>query len=41
MTAPLVIAMPGNEAMAQKLGRMLGFDGGEVAICNWPLVLPF
>jgi ribose-phosphate pyrophosphokinase len=36
MTAPLVIAMPGNEAMAQKLGRMLGFGGGELETHAFP-----
>ena len=30
MTAPLIIAMPGNETMTQMLGRTLGFDRGEV-----------
>jgi ribose-phosphate pyrophosphokinase len=36
MTAPLVIAMPGNEAMAQALARMLHADIGSVELHAFP-----
>jgi ribose-phosphate pyrophosphokinase len=36
VTAPLIIAMPGNETMARMLGRTLGFDGGEVETHAFP-----
>lgn len=36
MTAPLVIAMPGNEAMAQTLARTIGAEVGTVELHAFP-----
>ncbi len=36
MTAPLVVAMPGNEAMTQSLARILGIEVGQVKVHAFP-----
>ncbi len=36
MTAPLVVAMPGNEAMTQSLARILGIEVGQVEVHAFP-----
>src|SRR5215831_4706490 len=36
MTAPLLIAMPGNEAMTRKLAAMLGSEVGEIELRAFP-----
>ncbi len=36
MTAPMLIAMPGNEAMAQSIARILGADVGQLELRAFP-----